>query len=130
MRVPEALEALGGFATREELLRMRCWPEAIDLAVYYRLVIRVRRAQYASLGTDPAVLRALRFGGRLACVSALAYYAGEVSPALQVLVRHGSSRHTRPPGEAVVVHWTRRDLAGSRLVVAEGVARAQAATCG
>jgi hypothetical protein len=114
----------------------------IDLSLYYRKILRVRQGQYASVGTPPAVLRALRVGGRLACVSALAYYEqgggsesgpgasdGAKGDPLHVLVKHGASRlgiHAREP---VVVHWTRREVEGTRLIVSERVARAQAVGC-
>ena len=134
VNIPEALESLGGFAHRHELVGEGCWPAMIDLSLYYRKILRVRQGQYASVGTPPAVLRALRVGGRLACVSALAYYqlgrqpgAGAEGDPLHVLVRHGASRlgiH-----EPVVVHWTRREVEGTRLVVSERAARAQAAWC-
>jgi hypothetical protein len=130
VNIPKALESLGGFAHRHELVGMGCWPAMIDLSLYYRKILRVRQGQYASVGTPPAVLRALRIGGRLACVSALAYYerSGEGDP-LHVLVRHGASRLGIRAGEAVVVHWTRREVEGTRLVVSERAARTQAAWC-
>ncbi|MCU1422782.1 MAG: hypothetical protein JWN36_2433 [Microbacteriaceae bacterium] len=165
VKVPEALELLGGFASRDELIGMRCWPETIDMALYYRKILRVRRGQYASLDTPPAILRALRVGGRLACVSALAFYAGreetraaaeETGAAaeetraaaegaaaaaagpdaksgrddLHILVKQGASRLGVLADQSVVVHWTRRDVEGTRMVVSERVARAQAASCG
>lgn len=62
----------------------------------------------------------------LACVSALAWYDGEpVEEPIHVLVRRGASRL----GPGAVVHWTRRELGGSRLMVDEKVASMQAATC-
>jgi hypothetical protein len=149
VNIPKALESLGGFAHRHELVGMGCWPAMIDLSLYYRKILRVRQGQYASVGTPPAVLRALRVGGRLACVSALAYYergrapagrgrrdggasgrgAGGAGDPLHVLVRRGASRLGIRAGEAVVVHWTRREVEGTRLVVSERAARAQAAWC-
>jgi len=152
MRVAEAVEVLGGFATRDELLSMRCWAQSIDMGVYYGKILRVRQGQYASKNLPTEVLRALRVGGRLACVSALALYAAgpassgiptcpdvptgfgrwvwpELRPPLHVLVKHGSSRHGIEEGERVVLHWSRLDLPGTRLVVAENIARAQAARC-
>jgi hypothetical protein len=130
VNIPKALESLGGFAHRHELVGMGCWPAMIDLSLYYRKILRVRQGQYASVGTPPAVLRALRVGGRLACVSALAYYErGRAGDPLHVLVRRGASRLGIRAGEAVVVHWTRREVEGTRLVVSERAARAQAAWC-
>jgi hypothetical protein len=129
--VTEVLERLGGYAWRYELVAMGCDPMDIDMTLYYRKIIRVRVGQYASVGTAPVVLRALAVGGRLACVSALAFHQGcdaEVDP-VHVLVKYGASRlGPRPPGK-VVVHWARRTVDGSRMVVSEAAARAQAARC-
>jgi acyl-CoA thioesterase FadM len=132
VNIPRALESLGGFAHRHELVGMGCWPAMIDLSLYYRKILRVRQGQYASVGTPPAVLRALRVGGRLACVSALEYYergGGADDGPLHVLVRHGASRLGIRTGDPVIVHWTRREVEGTRLVVSERAARAQAAWC-
>lgn len=141
MNIPRVLESLGGFAHRHELVGMGCWPAMIDLSLYYRKILRVRQGQYASVGTPPAVLRALRVGGRLACVSALEYYEQRRAPAgrgqggrtegepLHVLVRHGASRLGIRTGDPVIVHWTRREVEGTRLVVSERAARGQAAWC-
>jgi hypothetical protein len=127
-RPADVVAALGGIASRDELLAARLWPEEIDLSRRYGRILRVRRGWYASLGTSPLVLRALRVGGRLACVSALAWYEGREVPkeeAVHVLVRYGASRL----GGGAVVHWTRRELEGTRLVVSERVARLQEAGC-
>jgi len=124
-----ALREFGGFATRPELIAAGCWPDMIDMSLYYRKIIRVRRGQYALPEMPPHILRALRVGGRLACVSALAHYAGEPSDELHVLVKYGISRLGWSPGDQVVVHWSRRPVRGTRLIVAEEEARAQAANC-
>ena len=130
MLVPDVrdfVDGMGGFATREELLAAGCWPERIDMAVYYGRILRVRRGRYASVDMPAAVLGALRLGGKLACVSALAHYEGTAqSEPIHVLVKHGSSRHGQQPA---VVHWTRRELEGTRTLVSEEVARWQAASC-
>ena len=124
-----ALAHLGGFASRRELLALGCSPEHIDLSVWYRNILPTRKGWYAAKGTAPLILRALRVGGRLACVSALAWYDGrEVAreEPVHVVVPYGASRLSR---EGAVVHWSRRPLAGTRLVVDEDVARWQAASC-
>ena len=143
VNIPKALESLGGFAHRHELVGIGCWPAMIDLSLYYRKILRVRQGQYTAVGTPLAVLRALRVGGRLARVSARAYYEqGDGSATsgsgvgdhtggdpLHVLVKHGASRLGIRVREPVVVHWTRREVEGTRLVVSERAARAQAASC-
>ena len=123
-----ALESVGGFASRSELVGLGCSREFIDLCVWYRRILPVRKGWYASRGTSTVILRALRVGGRLACVSALAWHEGRDVPVgepVHVLVRHGASRL----GTGAIVHWSRRDVAGSRTVVSVEAARSQAASC-
>ena len=123
-----ALESLGGFASRAELMQIGCSAEFIDLCVWYRRILPLRKGWYASRGTPTVILRALRVGGRLACVSALAWHEGRDVPVdepVHVLVRYGASRL----GTGAVVHWSRRDVAGSRTVVSVEAARTQAASC-
>ncbi len=129
MRVPEALELLGNFARRSELLALGCNEQLLDLSLYYRKILRVRVGQYASVGTPEAILKALRVGGRLACVSAIAYHAGEdanVEP-IHVLVKYGASRLGGSGNE--IVHWTRHEVAGTRLVVSVEAAARQVQIC-
>ena len=124
-----AVAHLGGHASRWELIALGCDPDYIDLSLWYRHILPTRKGWYASRGTPKVVLRALRVGGRLACTSALAWRSGEdTSPEepVHVLVKYGASRLGR---DDAVVHWTRRDLPGSRLAVTEEVARRQAASC-
>lgn len=122
------VEALGGIATRAQLFAHGCTRDEIDLAVRYGWILSARRGLYVSVGVDPLVLRALRVGGRLACVSAVAWYEGrKVTPdePIHVAVPHGASRL----GAGAIVHWSRLPVAGSRGVVSEEVARRQAASC-
>jgi hypothetical protein len=126
VRPADVVDRLGGVASRDELLAAQLDPADIDMSLYYGKILRVRRGWYASVNAPAAALRALRVGGRLACVSALAWYDGElVEEPIHVLVRRGASRL----GPGAVVHWTRRELGGSRLMVDEQVASVQAATC-
>lgn len=133
VRIDEVMRDLEGFASREELLALKCRPEMIDMSIYYRRIVPIRRGQYALPGLDPRFVRALRAGGRLACVSALSYYADADADAdraesipVHVLVPYGISH--LPTGDSVV-HWTRRPLKGSRLVVSQDLAERQARTC-
>ncbi|MGV8894939.1 MAG: hypothetical protein ACOH10_01595 [Rhodoglobus sp.] len=80
MKASEALERLGGYASRAELIAAGCWPEMVDMGLYYRQILRVRRGHYASIDTPMQVLKALRVGGTLACVSAVDYYEGHHRP--------------------------------------------------
>lgn len=129
MKAPEALERLGGVATRAELLALGCNEWLIDLSLYYGRIRRVRVGQYALLDTPAPILRALSIGGRLACKSALAFHTGgEVEMPLHVLVPYGRSR-LGPRSHDMIVHWTRRRVAGTRLVVSHETAERQAASC-
>ncbi len=122
-----AVAHLGGHASRGELLALGCDPTFIKLSLWYRTIVPTRRGWYASRDTPLAVLHALRAGGRLACVSALAWHEGrEVLGLVHVLVPYGVSR---PRREGATLHWSRREQPGTRLVVDEEVARRQAATC-
>ena len=78
-------------------------------------LIRVRRGHYATLRTPEAVIRAVRVGGRLGCVSELRYRGVWVldDGALHVQVAEHTSdlRHPdagttpEPAGSAVRLHW-------------------------
>jgi hypothetical protein len=126
MEVQEVLSSLGGVASRDELVAAGCWSGRIDLSIYYGKIIPVRRGRYVLPGTDPRLLRALRVGGRLACVSALAFYQDiAYDGPVHVLVQHGASRLGGP----AVIHWTRLSLDGTRFVVSAEVAAQQARNC-
>ncbi len=123
-----AIAHLGGHASRKELLTLGCDDTFIKLSLWYRSILPTRRGWYALPGTEQIVLRALRAGGRLACVSALAWYEGRSIPEdepVHILVPYGASRL----GAGAVVHWTRHVITGSRLVVEPQRARRQAESC-
>ena len=129
MLVSEVVAELGGVARRMDLERYGCSADQIYLAVNYRNVIKVRRGVYASTGTSPLIVRALRVGGRLACLSALEYYGlAEPQPHIHVEVKANASR-LRIEQRGVVVHWTRLPQKGSPLVVSPDRARVQTLTC-
>lgn len=126
MLPPQAIAHLGGHASKGELLDLGCDETFIKLCLWYRTILSTRRGWYALPGTPPAIMGALRAGGRLACISALAHHLGrEPREPLHIVVPYGASRL----GKGVVVHWSRRPIAGSRLVVDEVVARRQAEGC-
>lgn len=77
VRPAEVVDSLGGVASRDELLAALLDPADIDMSLYYGKILRVRRGWYASVNAPAAALKALRVGGRLACISALAWYDGE-----------------------------------------------------
>ena len=128
MLPPAAVEYFGGHASRRELLSVGCDDTFIKLCLGYRTILPTRRGWYALPGTPAPIIRALRAGGRLACVSALTWYAGcpvpEEEP-VHILVPYGASRL----GRDAVVHWTRGPLPVDRLVVPRGLAELQAERC-
>ena len=127
VNVDDAMARLEGYASRDELAAETGWPEWIDIWLNYRKIVPVRRGHYVAPGLDERVVRALRVGGRLACVSALAYYENRpVDGPVHVLVTYGSSRLG---ADSSVIHWTRRPLPGTRVVVSREVAEAQARHC-
>lgn len=70
---------------------------------------RLRRGVYAETGVDPVVASAVRVGGRLTCVSALALNGVWTMPFPDVHVRVASGISvTRGPGQHL--HWTRERL--------------------
>jgi hypothetical protein len=129
-----------GLASRRELLVNGVYPGWIDLTAWYqRHVIRVRKGWYARTIERSDVLRAWRVGGRLTCVSALAFHAGvDAGPVLHVEVPANAARLRDPDDRrrrlgqdaAVVVHWTRHPGPGSRRAVSAEHAAAVAARCG
>ena len=73
-RVSSLLQALIRFdlvATRAELRSLGVTPHELTAATRSGELVRVRRGWYAHPWADDAVIRAVRVGGRLACVSAL-----------------------------------------------------------
>jgi len=111
------------FATAEirttvELRREGVSEQRLTLSVREGSVIRVRRGHYARPGTDDALLRAVRVGGRLACVSAARRYGiwVEKNLFLHLAMAHSSSR-LRSPGnrfraldelnrDGCTLHWS------------------------
>jgi predicted transcriptional regulator of viral defense system len=92
-------------------------------------IIRARRGVYCDPALPAAARDALRIGGRLACVSALAHHGLATAPAeLHIVVPARASR-LRRAGRSAVIHWSRRELAGDRVAVSAEVAHRQAARC-
>lgn len=58
--------------SRAQLISAGATGNSLAAAVRSQQLIRVRRDHYAAPGTDPRTLKAVRVGGRLGCVSALA----------------------------------------------------------
>jgi hypothetical protein len=136
----QAIEHYGGAAYRWELRALGVSADLIDVASWYgRQVVRVRKGLYAAVGENTEVLRAWRTGGRLTCISALAFHVGAVAPpVLHIEVPANSPRLRDPdtrrrrlgPDAAVVVHWARYPGPGDRRAVSVEHAEAVASACG
>ena len=136
----DAIERLGGAAYRWELRASGVSADLIDLAARYRRdVVRVRKGLYAAVGEDREVLRAWRAGGRLTCISALAFHDGvQAPPTLHLEVPANTPRLRDPdrrrerlaPDAPVVVHWARYPGPGDRRSVSAEHAEAVASACG
>ena len=120
------ITALGGLASMNELLFAGHWRELIEIGVQYRKLIRVRKGWYCLAGEDASVVQAWRVGGRLTCLSAIAYHSGQEAPRdLHVEVPANTARLHSPhdrrrllhPTEHVVVHWARVRSAGNQRAV-------------
>ncbi len=138
--IVEAIERLGGVASRWQLRSRGVSADALDVAAWYgRSIIRVRKGWYARADENPDAIRACRVGGRLTCVSAIAFHDGSAPPpALHVEVPANAPRLRDPddprkrlgPDSPVVVHWTRHPGPGDARAVTAAHAEAVAAACG
>lgn len=125
--VLKTLERLG-VVPLWELLDARYDRQYILMLAEYRRIERVRFGWYALHGNDPAVVAAWRVGGRLGCVSALAYYGLVRQPAeLHVAVKGNASRLRK--GDEDVIHWSRLPAGDDRHVVSLATAVRQASRC-
>lgn len=101
---------------------------SIDIALVYGKIRRIRRGWYASHNAHADAVRARQAGGRLACVSALEYHGvGPPSELIHIDVPRSSASPVQD-GQ-IVVHWSRRRLAGDEIAVSVAEARRQAARC-
>ena len=130
--IREAVESLGGFAQKQQLVRLGARDRELTRAVKSGLVVRVRNGWYSTLPESDQRLRALRVGGRLTGLSAIVAMGGWVmsSQVLHVAVNENAGRlrtphnrrrrlDSRVPG-SVRVPWEPRDHAhrGEASVVA------------
>ena len=135
------IRSLGGIASTAELLRRGHTAEMLWIWSRYGTIIRIRKGWYANSDVPDDVLRAVRVGGRLACLSAAAHH-GLVAQSffsLHVSVGRQSSRLrtandwkkrlVEHPDLDVVVHWTRIPLDGNRQAVSPEKAMRQLQIC-
>jgi hypothetical protein len=117
-----------GLVRTRELLEAGTDTEMIRWTRNYRKIVHVRHGWWALPSTDERLMRAWRSGGRLACVSALAFHGQivDLGEPLHIEVPEHSSR-PRSPG--VVVHWASDQRNGDRRAVSVEVAERQASRC-
>lgn len=120
----------GGIAYTHELSYVP--RNVLDVAAMYGTVVHIKKGMWGLPGLDPSVVAAQRAGGRLACVSALAYH-GVIEPdghALHICAPQGVvSWRPRGKRDGVVRHWSRRSVDGDRLAVSVETAWRQFALC-
>jgi very-short-patch-repair endonuclease len=98
------------FFTTTELKPQGYTVERIRSEIALGLLERVIRGWYCRPGADRGAVRAMRLGGRISCVSALALHGGWLPPDAGLHVgfpSHASGRRmaTRPAPEGTVLHW-------------------------
>ena len=119
----EIVNGLGGMAQKQQLVRRGARDRDLTYAVRVGNVVRVRNGWYSTLSETSLELRAVRVGGRLTGISAIAAKGGWVldEHPLHVAVNDNAARLRTPhnrhqklkvksPG-GVVLHWESRDQA-------------------
>ncbi len=132
------IERLGGLASSRELRSLGHDRWSIEIPLLYGNLVRVRHGWFALPGEHVEIMRAWRVGGRLACLSALAWHGGRPFPAELHVEVPGNAARLRSPDDArrslgahepVVVHWARRPGDGDRRSVGVRAAWAAATRC-
>lgn len=102
---------------RHELLALGYTPRRITAAVRDGSLVRVRRDRYVRPGTDRAVAAAVRIGGHLTCVSALAVLDPEIFVFAHDHVHvHADRQASRLRGPGVShKHWRKSEAGNVRL---------------
>lgn len=115
---------LGGMAQKRQLVARGARDLDLTNAVKRGELLRARQGWYTTLPSTDAAVRAVRVGGRLTGVSAVAAAGGWVQrrhplhvsvPANAARLRSQSNRFVHPGARdirGVVVHWERPDAAG------------------
>ena len=141
--VAKALTMLDGTAQRRELVAAGVTGIQLAAAVHGGTAIRVRKGWYALPGTSSELIRAIRIGGRLACVSAAKHYGWAVgeNPGLHVCITPNASRLRSPDDSSkrisplaerrVTLHWASMEPIGvpARLVASKRETVLQLAHC-
>jgi len=120
----------GGVVRTRELHALGLRDQDIRIAVGYGNLRRIRNGRYALPATDDRLLEAVRLGGRLACVSALAFHDDTSAPAvvhIEIPANVPAPAAARSAGARI--HWTRHPSAGGVALVDRAAAAIQAAAC-
>ncbi|WP_345067084.1 type IV toxin-antitoxin system AbiEi family antitoxin domain-containing protein [Leifsonia kafniensis] len=116
----KTLNARGGVARRRELLSDGVGAKQLAAAVHLGRILRVRRGWYALPNLNPDLIKAVRVGGRLACVSAARHYGWAVGEdvGLHICVAANASRLHSPHNPAermspdgspgITLHWEKK----------------------
>jgi hypothetical protein len=117
-----------GLVRTRELLAIGENDELIRIARNYGRIRHVRQGWWTLPGTPHVLVRAWRAGGRLGCVSALAFHgvSPDLGDPLHIEVA-AASKGARTPG--MVVHWSSDQSNGDRQAVSIEVATRQASRC-
>ena len=117
-----------GLVRTRELLAIGDDDEIIRWIHNYRAIIRVRRGWWALPGTPDVLMKAWGAGGRLACISALAFHGQILDHGEPLHIEFAaSSKGARTAGH--VVHWRSEQIDGDRRAVSVETARRQASRC-
>jgi hypothetical protein len=107
-----AVHALGGVATRAQLMRFGYTGYALTRAVRAGIVLRIRRSRYALVDTDTATRTAIELGGRLGGLSAAREYGWWTGLDTRIHVSWPAHGNVAKPGRVffgrrpeVVHHW-------------------------
>ena len=121
-------ERHGGLVRTSELLAAGDEPEWIRISRNYGRLVHVRKEWWALPNTPETLLAAWRAGGRLACISALAFHGAmlETGELLHVEVAADSKGAS---SKNVVTHWSSDQRNGDRRAVGVEVALQQASRC-
>ncbi len=116
LSIANEIRQLGGAAHVATLRERGVSSAAVRSAARSGRIIRIRRGWYAARDLHPDVVRAIRVGGRLGCISGCAVH-GLWTPndGLHVIMRHGA-RHLKHPDDGaridgttkprgLVLHW-------------------------
>ncbi|MET0885963.1 MAG: DUF559 domain-containing protein [Mycetocola sp.] len=138
----EAVAALGGVAQKQRILSLGVPASALFTAVAQGLLFRPMQGWYALPTADQSVIRAVRLGGCLGCVSAAGHHGLATPPGdpLHVWVHPTASRLRTPADKHVrfqpaidrnaTLHWNRLDgVSRHTLVLPLHLALLQIAGC-